>query len=123
MDGSGARSGETQDREGLDERVRRVTDHQDRAVAEDAEDSLQETRLGVVIEVRGGFVEEQDGTAAEEFACEGEAEVFAGGEIAGGFGEHGVEAVRERADDGIGPGFGEGGADGVVGGRLGGSRA
>ena len=111
--GSGAGEFEPQDREGIHERVGRVADHQDGAVAEHAEDGLQETRLGVWIEMCGGFVEEQDGAAAEEFACEREAEVFAGGEIAGGFGEHGVEAVGEHADEGIGSGFGEGGADGI----------
>ena len=85
--GAGRGRGDPEDREGIREGVRGVADHLDGAVAEDAEDGLQETRLILRVEMRGGFVEEQDGTAAEEFAGEGEAEVFAGGEIAGGFGE------------------------------------
>jgi len=112
---SGLGGADPQDGESVRKRVRRVPDHQDRAVAEDAEDGLQETRFVVGVEVRRGFVEEQDARAAEEFAGECETEAFAGGEIAYGFSEYGVEAARERADDGIGPGFGEGGADRVVG--------
>ena len=49
-------------------RMGRVPDHQDGTVAEDAEDGLQKTRLIVGVEVGGGFVEEQDGTASEKFA-------------------------------------------------------
>ena len=49
-----------QDGEAVRERMRRVPDHQDRAVAEDAQDGLQETRFVVGIEVRRGLVEEQD---------------------------------------------------------------
>ena len=103
--GSGAGAGEPQDREGIRERVGRVADHQDGAVAEDAEDGLQEVCFVVGIEVCCGFVEEQDACSAEKFACEREAEAFPGGEFTDGFGEHGVELVRERADHGPGSGI------------------
>ena len=98
--------------------MRRVPDHQDGSVAENAEDGLQETRFVVGVEVGRGFVEQEDARASEEFACEGEAEPFAGREIADGFGEHGVELVRKRADDGIGSGGCERIENGVVGGRF-----
>ena len=45
--------------EAVRERMWRVPDHQDRAVAEDAEDGLQEARPVVGVEVRGCFVGQQ----------------------------------------------------------------
>ena len=53
--------------------MRRVPDHQDGARGEDAEHGLQEARLVFVVEMRRGFVEQQQGTSAKEFAREGEA--------------------------------------------------
>ena len=115
---SGFGSADLKHGEAVRERMRRVPDHEDGAVAEDAEDGLQEPRFVVGVEVCGGFVEEEDAGAAEELAGEGEAEAFARGEIAYGFREHGVELAGERADHGIGPGGIERGEDrGVVRGR------
>ena len=57
-----------QDGEAVRKRVRRVPDHQDRAVAEGAQDGFEETHFVVGIEMRRGFVEEQDARAAKEFA-------------------------------------------------------
>jgi len=115
---SGLGGADPQDGESVRKRVRRVPDHQDRAVAEGAQDGLEETRFVVGVEARRGFVEEQDARAAEEFAGECETQAFAGREIADGFGQHGVEPARKRADDGIGPGGVERVEKRVVGGRF-----
>ena len=96
-----------QDGELVRKRMRCVPDHEDGAVAENAEDGLQEMRFVPGVKVRGGFVEQENACAAEELACEREAEAFAGGEIADGLGEHGVELARESMDHGIDPGVGE----------------
>jgi len=45
--------------EAVSERTGRVPDHQGRAVAEDAEDGLQEARPVVGVKVRGCFVGQQ----------------------------------------------------------------
>ena len=57
---SGLGGADPQDGESVRKRVRRVPDHQDRAVAEGAQDGLEETRFVVGVEARRGFVEEQD---------------------------------------------------------------
>ena len=98
--GSGVHRGDPEDGEVVRERMRGVADHEHGARPEDAEDGLQETRLVVGVEVGGGFVDEEDACVAEDLARKGEAEAFAGGEIADGFCKHGVELVREgRSED------------------------
>lgn len=75
---SGPGNADSQHGELVRERMRRVPDHEDGAVAEDAEDGLQEPRFVVGVEVRRGFVEQEDARASEEFACECETEAFSG---------------------------------------------
>ena len=113
---SGLGNADFQHGETVREGMRRVPDHEDGAVAEDAEDGLHEPHFVVGVEMSRGFVEEQDACAAEEFACEGKTKAFACGEISCGFGEHGVELVRQCADDGIGSGGVERVKNGIVGG-------
>ena len=96
-----------------------MPDHQDRAGTEDAQDGLEEMRLVVGVEVGGGFVEEENRTAAEKFAGKGKTETFARGEVSGGFGEKGIEAAGKRADRGVDPGVGQDSEDRFVGGNIG----
>jgi hypothetical protein len=63
---------------------------------------LLDARLGARVDAAGGFVEDQDGRVGQDGPGNRQQLALSLAQVAGPFGEHGLVAMRQQADEMVG---------------------